>query len=319
MKLYPFQLSHVTKSPIWGGVRLLNDWGKQSESETVGESWELTVRKNEKSVICNGKHKGRTLESVLKEFGGNLIAPDFSDREFPLLVKLIDACDALSVQVHPDDTYAKEVENDRGKTEMWYIVEADEGAELIFGLQDGATREDFAKAIKENDPERVLKRCPVHAGECYFIPAGMTHAIGKGILIAEIQQNCDLTYRVYDYNRRGADGSLRELHVEKALDVVRPFTVDEVEEIRYARRSDTLVNGDILADCEYFRVEKLTVKDAHVLPDCARMRHVLCLSGEGAFAFEGERYPVFKGCSYFLPPLRGLAVEGDFVALVSSI
>ena len=238
---------------------------------------------------------------------------------FPLLIKLIDACDALSLQVHPDDTYAARVENDRGKTEMWYIVEADEGAELIFGLQDGVTREDFAKAVKENDPERVLKRCPVHAGECYFIPAGMTHAIGKGILIAEIQQNCDLTYRVYDYNRRGADGSLRELHVEKAMDVVRPFTEDEVESIRYSRRSDTLANGEVLADCEFFRVEKLTVKGKNDLPDCARMRHVLCLSGDGAFVFDGERYPISKGESYFLPPLRGLAVEGAFAALVSSI
>ena len=319
MNLYPFQLSYVTKSPIWGGKRLLTDWGKQSDAETVGESWELTVRKNEKSVICNGEYKGRTLESVISEFGGNIIAPDFSDKEFPLLVKLIDACDTLSVQVHPDDAYAAKVENDRGKTEMWYIVEADEGAELIFGLQDGATQEDFAKAVKENDPERVLKRCPVHAGECYFIPAGMTHAIGRGILIAEIQQNCDLTYRVYDYNRRGPDGSLRELHVEKAMEVVRPLTEEEVDAIRYSRRSDTLVNGEPLADCRFFRVEKMTVKDEHILPDCARMRHVLCLEGEGAFVLNGERYPVTKGDSYFLPPLRGLAVEGDFVSLVSSV
>ena len=297
----------------------MTDWGKTSDAETVGESWELTVRKNEKSIISNGAYQGRTLESVLEEFGGNLIAPDFSDREFPLLVKLIDACDALSVQVHPDDDYAAQMENDRGKTEMWYIVEADEGAELIFGLQEGATREDFAKAVQENDPERVLNRCPVHAGECYFIPAGMTHAIGKGILIAEIQQNCDLTYRVYDYNRRGADGSLRELHVEKAMDVVRPFTADEVEEIRYSRRSDTLVNGEILADCQFFRVEKLTVQEEKILPDCARMRHVLCLEGDGSFVYNGKRYPISKGDSYFLPPLRGLAVEGNFISLVSSV
>ncbi len=319
MELYPFLLSSVTKSPIWGGRRLIDDWGKTADAETVGESWELTVRSGEKSVIRNGALKGRTLESVILEFGGNLIAPDFGNGEFPLLVKLIDAGDALSVQVHPDDEYAARMENDRGKTEMWYIVEADEGAELIFGLQDGATRDDFAKAVMENDPERVLRRCSVHAGECYFIPAGMTHAIGKGILIAEIQQNCDLTYRVYDYNRRGADGSLRELHVEKALEVVRPFAEEEVEAIRYSRRSDTLANGEILADCQYFRVEKLTVKDAQLLPDCAQMRHVLCISGEGRLVHDGKTYPVSKGDSYFLPPLHGVSVEGDFTALVSGV
>ena len=319
MQLYPFKLSHVTKSPIWGGTRLLSDWGKQAESETVGESWELTVRAKEKSVILNGVYAGRTLESVIEECGGNIIAPDFTGSEFPLLMKLIDARDTLSVQVHPDNDYAARVENDRGKTEMWYIVDADEGATLICGLQDGATSEDFAAAVRENDPERVLKFCPVQAGETYFIPAGMAHAIGKGILIAEIQQNCDLTYRVYDYNRRQPDGSLRELHVEKALDVVCPFDDDEVEAIRYSRRSDTLVNGEILADCAYFRVEKLTVQGAQHLPDCALMRHVFCLEGEGNLIFNGESYPIVKGDSYFLPPMHGLCVEGAFVALVSSV
>ena len=319
MQLYPFKLSHVTKSPIWGGTRLLTDWGKQADAETVGESWELTVRKQEKSVILNGVYAGRTLESVIEECGGNVIAPDFTGTEFPLLMKLIDARDTLSVQVHPDNDYAARVENDRGKTEMWYIVEADEGATLICGLKDGATSEDFAAAVRDNDPERVLKFCPVKAGETYFIPAGMAHAIGKGILIAEIQQNCDLTYRVYDYNRRQPDGSLRELHVEKALDVVRPFDEDEVEAIRYARRSDTLVNGEILADCAYFRVEKLTVQGEQHLPDCAQMRHLFCLGGEGALIFNGESYPISKGDSYFLPPIHGLKVEGAFTVLVSSV
>ena len=319
MELYPFKLSYVTKSPIWGGRRLLDQWGKKSESQTIGESWELTVRANEKSVILNGAHAGKTLESVIEAYGGNLIATDFSERVFPLLVKLIDAGDVLSVQVHPDNDYAKRVENDRGKTEMWYIVEAEEGAELICGLKEGATEADFAKAVEAGDPLSALNRIPVHAGECYFIPSGMPHAIGKGILIAEIQQNCDLTYRVYDFDRRQADGSLRELHVEKALDVVRAFSDEEVEALRYARRSDTLVGGDILADCEYFRVEKLMVEGDRQLPDSAVMRHVLCLEGEGSFLCHGEKYPISKGDSYYLPPLRDLQVKGHFTALVSGV
>ena len=319
MELYPFKLSYVTKSPIWGGTRLRREWGKQSEAETVGESWELTVRKEEKSRITNGAYAGRTLESVIAEAGRNLIAPDYTGREFPLLVKLIGACDRLSVQVHPDDAYAARVEHDRGKTEMWYIVEADEGAEIICGLREGATKEDFAAAVADGDPERVLKHCRVRPGESYFIPAGLPHAIGKGILIAEIQQNCDLTYRVYDYNRRQPDGSLRPLHIQKALEVVRPFTDEEIAEIRYARRSDTLANGEILADCSYFRVERLRLCGSHRLPACAAMRHILCLGGKAALLCGGETYPLRKGDSWFLPPMPELQIEGELLALVSGV
>ncbi len=318
MELYPFQLSYVTKSPIWGGTRLLRDYGKTADAPTVGESWELTVRREEKAVVCNGVHAGKTLESILAEAGGNLIAPDYVG-EFPLLVKLIDACDKLSVQVHPDDAYAARVEHDRGKTEMWYIVEADEGAEIICGLNAGVTQADFAQAVREGRTNDVLRHCPVQAGETYFIPAGLPHAIGAGILIAEIQQNCDLTYRIYDYDRRGADGKLRELHVEKAMEVVRPFTDAEIEELQFSRRSDTLAGGEPLADCKYFRAERLQVKGEHTLPASAEMRHLLCLSGEGCMVFRGKKYPFAKGVSYFLPPLPEMKLQGDFVALVCGV
>lgn len=320
MEAYPFLLSYVTKSPIWGGTRLIRDFGRRTDAETVGESWELTVREKEKSVIRNGVYAGRTLEDVISEWGGNFIAPDFIGNGFPLLVKLIDACDRLSVQVHPDDSYAARVENERGKTEMWYIVDADEDAEIVFGLRDGATAEDFRAAVLDGDCERVLKRVKVHPGETYFIPAGMAHAIGKGILIAEIQQNCDLTYRVFDYNRRQPDGSLRELHVEKALDVVRPFTEEEIEAVRFARRSDLLVGGEALADCPYFRVERLAVNGSAILPACPEMRHLLCVEGEGALLLGDTAYPISKGDSYLLPPtLPTLTATGNFTVLVSGV
>ncbi len=319
MELYPFKLSYVTKSPIWGGTRLIRNWGKSSDSPTVGESWELTVRKEEKSVIRNGVYAGVPLERVLAKAGPNIIAPDYNAHEFPLLVKLIDACDRLSVQVHPDDEYAERVEHDRGKTEMWYIVEAEPDAEIICGLRDGVSRADFAKSVQNGDPEQFLKHCPVRPGETYFIPAGLPHAIGHGILIAEIQQNCDLTYRVYDYNRRQPDGSLRELHVEKALEVIRPFTEEEINSIRYVRRSDTLANGEVLADCKYFRTERLSVKGLHRLPACSAMRHLLCLGGNATLFCKGDEYPLEKGDSYFLPPLPAARIEGDLLALVSSV
>lgn len=310
--LYPLKLSPVTKSPIWGGTRLLREWGKRANAPTVGESWELTVRQGENSVIENGPLAGRTLGEALREAG-------LLSGEFPLLIKLIDAADALSVQVHPDDAYAARAEHDRGKTEMWYIVAADAGAEIVCGLSDGATREDLAKAVRENDPQRVLKTRKVRAGETYFIPAGLPHAIGRGILIAEIQQNCDLTYRMYDYGRLGPDGVPRALHIEKALDVVRPFTDAEIAALRFSRATEDLSGGEVLADCAYFRVERLQKGGAYTLPACGKWRHLLCLAGAATLVSDGVRYPVSKGDSYFLPPLPAARIEGDLTALVSAV
>ena len=310
--LYPLKLSAVTKSPIWGGTRLPREWGKRADTATVGESWELTVRRLENSIVLNGPLAGRALADVLREAG-------LLSGEFPLLIKLIDAADALSVQVHPDDAYAARVERDRGKTELWYIVEADEGAEIVCGLCDGATRADFAAAVRENDPQRVLKARKVRAGEAYFIPAGLPHAIGRGILIAEIQQNCDLTYRVYDYGRLGPDGAPRALHIDKALDVVRPFTDKEIAALRFSRASEDLAGGEVLADCAYFRVERLQTSGAYTLPACEKWRHLLCLAGSAALVWNGASYPIEKGDSYFLPPLPALTIKGALTALISAV
>ena len=318
-KLYPLKLTGVTKSPIWGGTRLLKDWNKSSDRETVGESWELTVRPQDMCRVANGSLTGEPFDALMEKWGAGLTGRQMSVSEFPLLIKLIDAQDALSVQVHPDDSYAARVENDRGKTEMWYIVEADEGAELVCGLAEGMDREGFARAVSEGRISEALHHQPVHAGESYFIPAGLAHAIGRGILIAEIQQNCDPTYRVYDYDRRQADGSLRELHVEKALDVIRPFTDDEIDAIAFAHTGGKPEGADVLADCEYFRVEKKTLTEAPVeLALRGTMRHLLCLSGEGTLACDGVSYPIGKGESWLLPAsLESVTASGNAVLLVS--
>lgn len=320
IEYYPLHLCGVTKSPIWGGTRLIKDWNKASDSPTVGESWELTVRKNEKCMIRNGVLCGKTLDEAIRLWGDSLTGGGFGADDFPLLIKLIDAEDDLSVQVHPDDAYAARVENDRGKTEMWYIVDAAEGAELICGLADGVTQEDYAKAVKAGDVMSALKRQKVAVGETYFIPAGLPHAIGKGILIAEIQQNCDRTYRVYDYDRRQPDGSLRELHVEKALDVIRPFSDAEIDSIRYSQVSGDCDRARLLAHCDFFRVEKLTVSDrAMPIPD-GGMRHLLCLSGRANLNCNGKAYTVEKGDSWLLPAaLADVTVAGDATLLISSV
>lgn len=301
-ELYPYKLHGVTKSPIWGGTRLLKDWNKTSDEATIGESWELTVRKSEKSIVCNGALAGKTVEEVLTLDPCAIMGTTaMQNGEFPLLVKLLDAGDRLSVQVHPDDDYAARVENDRGKTEMWYIVEADEGAEIICGLADGVSAEDYANAVASGSPEAALKHQPVQPGETYFIPSGLPHAIGKGILIAEIQQNCDLTYRVYDYNRRDKNGNLRELHVEKALDVIRPFSNEEIERIRYANCTEKK-DQHLLADCVYFRVERMELTEAtRTIATNGYLCHLLCLGGTADLCGEGYIEQIQKGDSVLLP------------------
>ena len=317
-KLYPLKLTGVTKSPIWGGTRLLKDWNKSSDRETVGESWELTVRPQDMCRVANGSLTGEPFDALMEKWGAGLTGRQMSVSEFPLLIKLIDAQDALSVQVHPDDSYAARVENDRGKTEMWYIVEADEGAELVCGLAEGMDREGFARAVSEGRISEALHHQPVHAGETYFIPAGLAHAIGRGILIAEIQQNCDLTYRVYDYERRGADGSLRELHVDKALDVTAPFAEDEVNAIRYECGA---ASEQTLAHCRYFKTDKLDIHGSRTLTvDATSFVFVLCLEGEGSIFYNGEMHSVRRGDGYYLPAGMGdLRLEGNMVLLAAQI
>ena len=314
--LYPLKLSYITKSPLWGGRRLLDGWGMKAEADTVGEAWMLSVRAKEMSVIQNGGEAGKTMQAYIDEHGPAVIGTAYAGGDFPLLVKLIDACDKLSVQVHPNDDYAARVENDRGKTEMWYIVEADEGAEIIYGLKDRMTAEEFCAAVREGKLADTMHHCPVHAGETYFIPSGMLHAIGAGILIAEIQQNCDLTYRVYDYERRGADGSLRELHVDKALDVTVPFTEEEVNAIRYEAGA---ASEQTLAHCRYFKTDKLTVNEPTTITvDDSSFAFLLCLEGEGTVTAGGMTCPVARADGYYLPAgLGDVTLDGNVTVLVA--
>lgn len=221
---YPFTFEPNYKDYIWGGRRLADFGKKLPEEGNVAESWELSSHPNGPSVIADGALKGRTFQSVIDEFGTDIIGTGLSERDqakFPLLIKLIDAKDNLSIQVHPDDQYAHEHENgEYGKNEMWIVLAAPPNAKLIVGVKDGITREDFARAIEDDKVMDSLQAISVRPGDAINIPAGMVHAITGGLVIYEVQQNSDTTYRVYDYNRPGADGQPRELHVDKALDVI---------------------------------------------------------------------------------------------------
>ena len=316
MKKYPLKLSYIAKSAIWGGNTLRREWGKVTDGENIAETWELSVREKEMARIENGAASGMTLAEYFSAAGQDSVSVSFREGErFPLLVKFIDAAAPLSVQVHPDNDYAGRVEKDSGKTEMWYILDAAEGSTLIYGLRDGITAEDYARAVAEGKIESAMNYVSVKAGDCFFIPAGMVHAIGEGILIAEIQQNSDLTYRVYDYDRVGADGKKRELHTEKALDVVRPFGEDEVYALRY---SEGYEEG-ILVNNEYFKVWELYVNgESSITADEQSFISVLCVDGEGSVSFDGEVFPVRKGDSYFLPAGMGCAAFSGKMKLICS-
>lgn len=298
---YPLKLRSVCKEIIWGGNRLKSEYGKVADLDKIAESWELTVRHDGMNVIENGEYAGMTLGEYLGE-----------DAEgFPLLIKLIDACDKLSIQVHPDDAYAKEKEGEYGKTEMWYIVDAEQGAKLVYGLKN-YDKDAFRAAVENGTLEDYMNAVDVKRGDIFFIPSGLVHAIGAGILIAEIQQSSNVTYRVYDYMRRGKDGKLRELHVDKALDVIVDYTEDEIEAIRYEDGKDETA----LANCRYFKVDRHIVNGEITLSADTSFMHILALSGEGTVGGVAIR----KGESILLPKgLTDVLVSGKDLEIITSM
>ena len=303
------KMTPATKDIIWGGRRLIDSYNKSCGTERLAESWELTVRPDGMSVVANGEYATRTLGEFIDAAGADVIGKGYDGDRFPLLIKLIDARDRLSIQVHPSDEYALKNENEYGKTEMWYIVEADEGAELVFGLSSDYTPEGFKAALDAGRVEDMLHRVKVHAGEVYFIPSGLVHAIGAGILICEIQQNSNVTYRVYDYNRPGADGKPRPLHVEKALDVIVNYTPAEIEALRFSRgvkpRDDS---SALLAACDKFVVTRYDVSGrVAVDADETSFVSLTFTDGDGVIVFDGCEYEFTKGDTYFLPAGMGRA------------
>ena len=218
------KLQPIFKDYIWGGQRLREDFGFQSDLPKLAEGWMLACHQAGMNTIDGGSYDGQPLEQVVESVGKEALCGTNAARfpYFPVLIKLIDAKDNLSIQVHPDNDYARRVENEFGKTEMWYVLDAAPGAQLIYGFKEKISKEAFKAAIENNTLPQVLNHVDIHKGDVFFIEAGTVHAIGKGALIAEIQQNSNVTYRVYDYDRRGADGKPRALHVAKALDVAVP-------------------------------------------------------------------------------------------------
>ena len=250
--LYPIRFRPIIKETLWGGIALKERYGKKAKPDsTIGESWEISGMPGSSSVVANGFLKGNTLEELVEIYMGDLLGDEIYQKygiEFPLLIKFIDARDKLSIQVHPDDRLASERHHAWGKTEMWYIIDAEPGAVIYTGFRKKITREEYLIYLNEKRLEEILNITPVRGGDVFFIPAGMVHAIGAGIILTEIQQTSDVTYRIYDWDRLDASGKPREMHTSLALDAIN-FGLDSSNLIKKSPE----INATIpLAACPYF-------------------------------------------------------------------
>ena len=307
----PFLLKPAGKDYLWGGSRLKDDFDKKFDLDPLAETWECSTHPNGPSIVASGEFKGMLLSDVLiehPEFAGS--HPSVVDGQIPVLIKFIDAKKDLSVQVHPSDEYAYVHENGSlGKTEMWYVIDALPSASVVYGFHHSVTKEQVRKAIESGNLERYMNRVPVRKGDVFFIPAGTVHAIGAGCLIAEIQETSDLTYRLYDYNRIDKNGSPRELHIDKALEVASLDRVEspnqpmEVFKFRPGRATQMLVR------CKYFHVERMIINTERI-KELAEFRTgsstfqvLLCYSGCGVIHDETYKTSInfFKGDCIFVP------------------
>lgn len=297
------KLTPACKDYLWGGEKLRTEFGIQSNLCPLAEAWVLSCHPDGPSLLPDGI----SLQQYIDEHPGCLGTNCERFAQFPILTKLIDAKDNLSIQVHPSDAYALEHEHQYGKTEMWYILDAEPGAMLYYGFAHQIGKEEFARRIADNTLTEVLNSVPVEKGDCFFIPSGTIHAICKGIVIAEVQQNSNITYRVYDYGRVGADGKSRALHVDKALDVTE----------RCEPHSSDF--GEHLASCDYFTVDVVS-GDFVGRVDETSFVSLLIVDGQGTLHYQNESFPVKKGESYFFPSNSGeYTLSGGYQALVTHV
>jgi mannose-6-phosphate isomerase len=322
---YPFKFQPVYKDYIWGG-RNFEKLGKTLPKGIVAESWEVSCHPDGVSIIENGEFRGVPLPSMVDIYGRTLVGtalPEKDLRKFPLLVKFIDANKDLSVQVHPDDIYANAHESgEYGKNEMWYIMSAEPGAKLIYDVVPGTTRESFRRAVEEDNIEHCLKSMEVFPGDVINIPSGLIHAIGKGILLAEVQQNSNTTYRVYDYNRTDKNGSKRPLHIGKALDVIDFDASGRKEKYRGLEISAGADSSKkFLIANSYFSVELYIVSGViNEEADGSRFHIYTFIDGEGEITYESGCIKVKFGESVLIPASMGkYQIHGSLKALKSYV
>ena len=301
--LYPIRFKPIYKELIWGGEKLREEFGKTDAPPMTGESWEISMVEDNISVVANGFLKGNTLEEIIEVYMGDMVGDTIFDRFgtfFPILTKFIHSNDNLSIQVHPGDDYAMEHHGENGKTEMWYIMDAEEDAKLMVGFNRDIDEKEFLQSLKDDTLVDLMNFEPVKKGDVLFLPTGRVHALGPGIVLAEIQQTSDMTYRVYDWNRVGADGKPRELHIEHALRVMDYKRHDQYK-TGYPRIMNATVN---LADCPYFttcymQFDQPVDKDYNLIDSFVIY---MCMEGEVDLHYPGgEPVSTRKGDTLLIP------------------
>lgn len=310
MKLYPLQFEPILKERIWGGTKLKSVFNKPITSDITGESWELSTVEGDVSVIANGEYKGKPLTELINtnpnEILGTAVHTRFG-KQFPLLFKFLDAREDLSIQVHPNDELAKKRHNSFGKTEMWYVLQADEGSRIIVGFKDDSSPKEYVKHLEDDTLISILDTVKTKEGDVFFLETGTVHAIGAGILIAEIQQTSDITYRLYDFNRKDAQGNTRELHVDLALDAINYNKVDTQK--KYGK---TLNESNTVVDCPYFTTNFLPLDgEISVNKNENSFTVYMCVDGSFELELEGEKYQYKKGDTILIPAaLKTFSISG---------
>ncbi|KEH98662.1 type I phosphomannose isomerase catalytic subunit [Clostridium massiliodielmoense] len=310
--MYPLKFENLYYKKIWGG-RDLELFRNNIPKGNIGESWDVACHKNGMSIVKNGEFRGLRLDKLIEKERENILGTKIKDDRFPLLIKLINAKDKLSVQVHPNDEYAKRVEGDMGKTEVWYVVEAFKGANLVVGIKQKCNKKEFKTAIEEGKLDSYLNTIPVKKGDVYLVQSGLVHAIGEGVIIAEIQQNSDTTYRVYDYNRG------RELHVKKALDVIdlnlkgRKYEGVEVKKEGYTK--------NYLCLGRKFSLELYNIKNCvEENSDLERFFIFTSVEGKGEIIYRDGIEKIQTGESILIPAILGkYKLQGNMKLLKSYV
>lgn len=297
------KLSPVYKDYLWGGHELERLFGKTGDGDCTAESWELCCHPDGENIVKNGRYKGQRLGDILKE-NPQFVSPEYRPADkFPILIKFIDARENLSVQVHPSDDTALKEAGEEGKAEMWYVISAKPRAFLYYGLNRKISKEELEEKIKDGSVCDVLNKVEIHAGDVFFIHPGTIHAIGAGAVIAEIQQNSNTTFRVYDYLRKDKDGNYRELHVDRAIDVIdrTPIVPSQV----FDNNEVCLKTGTLrrLFECRYFGVLRIRVNGGKIKFWCDRstFHSLLVTQGSGYLEHKGKRYDFSAGDSLFIP------------------
>ncbi len=302
MNIHPLKFSPILKERLWGGTKLKDVLGKPITNDITGESWELSAVSGDVSEVANGALAGTSLQQLIDEHADTLLGKSVVARfgkEFPILIKFIDAKKDLSIQLHPNDALAKERHNSFGKTEMWYIMDADPDANLIVGFNKDVSQEEYAKSLEDDTLLSLLNYESVQEGDTFFINTGKIHAIGAGVLLAEIQQTSDVTYRVFDFNRRDKEGNLRELHTDLALDAIDYKKKDDFK-VGYSKDENT---SNTMVDCPYFKTNFLKLTSDFIIDTAARDSFTIfmCVSGKAVISNEYGTASIQKGETILLP------------------